>query len=210
MIEFPKIPTRFYYYGDKEAGERLKGLGKKRYADLVTFMKPRKLKVHSNFIQMNDGSEIKTVHNYGISEVHIFVPNITVKTTGGCIPTCLCGCGITTGGVVDSPNSTYDQETETWEHDLNRIPQAYDRFKIEVCKKKADGSYEELQPLEGEMRSLDFFLHLSERVSNKYFTAAEAYIGDVPYDLSVIKSCKWEIFNLISLEYEFKREEICT
>lgn len=74
MVEFPKIPTEITYSGDEDAGRRLTGFGKKRYADLVTFMKPRKLKTHWNFIKLDDGSTVTTTHSHGLSGIHIYVP----------------------------------------------------------------------------------------------------------------------------------------
>ncbi len=74
MVEFPKIPIRFHYSGDKIAATALAGLGKKRFADLVNSMFFQGLNTGFNTLKLANGSTIKTISSYGVSNIYIYVP----------------------------------------------------------------------------------------------------------------------------------------
>lgn len=92
MAIFPKVPTRFFYTGDRPAAKAQKGFGKKRLGDLMTDLKPQKQthKTGQNSFTAPDGTTVNTSTNYGISTVHIHVPR-----PAGVVPVemfrCFCG-----------------------------------------------------------------------------------------------------------------------
>lgn len=71
---FPAVPIRYEFTGDKQAGQKFRGLGAKRYRDLAVAMAPNELEVGFNTLRFSDGTVIKTSCNYGLSKVEIYVP----------------------------------------------------------------------------------------------------------------------------------------
>lgn len=74
MVEFPKVPTRFILTGDRQAGVKLVGFGKKRLSDLTTMLAPQNLPHGYNTFKLESGATIKTTISYGLSTIKIHVP----------------------------------------------------------------------------------------------------------------------------------------
>ena len=74
MTTLPAIPTKYYYLGDRAKALGKKGLGKKRFNDLITSMGFQGLETGFNTLKLKDGTIIKTSMNYGISTISIYVP----------------------------------------------------------------------------------------------------------------------------------------
>lgn len=113
MVDFPKIPTRLLYTGDKVKGRSYAGLGKKRHSDLVTalsYAAPPNNKTGCNTLKLENGVFIKTTISHGLSTIEIYVPideGKKRKDKGGCF----CNACFTIGLIISIDNCTEGVES---------------------------------------------------------------------------------------------------